>query len=459
MSENNAINIQTEKMELKQYKALIEMMQVLEKEEPFELILNEALGIIGACLEIENIHLIQFDAENTHAEVISEWYQSTDFCFKQISERIFFTQKEQFFPQNVICIQQEKELGKYQELYQNSRIAGFLTAPIWVNGKHAFSLNLVFDKRKLQWREQEQKYIENIKSIMQCMLKKRIISNSLYRSYGVLKEILDNSRSGVLVYDKQTREILFKNKILQNQFGLSIHEFMAHAFLFQGWDESKTELHEEKNIIEFYDKKQEKWYEISTINFTWVDGREAGLITVLDVTDHRKYQQKMEFQANNDFLTGLYNRMRCENDLSIEVQKAEKNQKTGVLLYLDLDEFKKINDTWGHQYGDILLQKVAFHLNTIPDLQNKCYRVGGDEFIAIISWENYEKKEAILKAIMNIFSETWDLNGIQYQCTVSVGAAEFPEKGRDIFELIKRADMAMYHAKKNGKNQYYFVSH
>ena len=115
---------------------------------------------------------------------------------------------------------------------------------------------------------------------------------------------------------------------------------------------------------------------------------------VLDVTERVKDRERAEYQANNDYLTGLYNRLRFERDIKAELDGISDNKK-GALIYLDLDDFKQINDTLGHQYGDVLLQNIATALMQIEPISDSCYRLGGDEFVIIIKPEYYAEMQDI----------------------------------------------------------------
>jgi diguanylate cyclase (GGDEF)-like protein len=126
---------------------------------------------------------------------------------------------------------------------------------------------------------------------------------------------------------------------------------------------------------------------------------------------------------------------------------------TGALLYLDLDDFKHINDGLGHQYGDVLLKAISHSLQRINGIQNTCYRMGGDEFVIIIPPESYEHFNSIVEGIQDIFNKPWYLKDADYYCTMSMGIVEFPDSGESVQELIKKADIAMYEAKKDGKNR------
>jgi diguanylate cyclase (GGDEF)-like protein len=121
---------------------------------------------------------------------------------------------------------------------------------------------------------------------------------------------------------------------------------------------------------------------------------------------------------------------------------------------MDLDNFKHINDGLGHQYGDILLQQVAAALQNIPGLKGHCYRMGGDEFVIIIPPELFQIWEKTVKDIIALFNKPWYLMETEYFCTMSMGVSFFPDNGTDVNEVIKLADIAMYEAKKGGKNRY-----
>ena len=123
------------------------------------------------------------------------------------------------------------------------------------------------------------------------------------------------------------------------------------------------------------------------------------------------------------------------------------------MLYLDLDDFKHINDGLGHQYGDVLLKAISHSLQRIEGIENTCYRMGGDEFVIVIPPAEYGKFENIIADIKEIFMKPWFLKDADYYCTMSMGIVEYPSEGEVVHELIKKADIAMYEAKKSGKNR------
>ena len=277
-------------------------------------------------------------------------------------------------------------------------------------------------------------------------MQERISKDSLSYSYEVLKEILGSIDSGIMVYDRQTKEVLFENDIVKNCNDIKRVIQTCVTFYFTGENI--------KSIQEHCDAQSGLWYEVRFSDLTWLNGNPAVVCTAVDVTQKKKNQQKIEYQAHNDFLTGLYNRMKCENDLRHIVRKAVRDKEKGAVLFMDLDDFKHINDGLGHQYGDVLLQQVAAGLQGIAGIRGHCYRMGGDEFVIIILPQYFNIWEKIVKNIIAMFRKPWYLMETEYFCTMSMGVAFFPDDGTEVDDIIKTADIAMYEAKKAGKNQY-----
>lgn len=176
-------------------------------------------------------------------------------------------------------------------------------------------------------------------------------------------------------------------------------------------------------------------------------------VSQLVFAGEKLYQRMYEQQASTDFLTGLYNRMCCERDLTELVEEAKRDGTKGAVIYLDLDDFKNINEGLGHQYGDVLLKSISRSLQGIQGIQNTCYRMGGDEFVIVIPPAAYERFEKIVENIREVFSKPWFLKDTDYYCTTSMGVVSFPDGGESVDDLIKKADIAMYEAKRSGKNR------
>lgn len=269
--------------------------------------------------------------------------------------------------------------------------------------------------------------------------------DSLASSFNVLADALDRIPIGVTVLDRSERKILLMNKVagdsesVQNAMGMGLKKYL----------ETGNTL-----IEEIYEDKSGLWYDVKFTDLVWVNGEKVLICTTNDVTQKIKNQQRIEYQANNDYLTGLFNRMKCERDLCEIINSAIRNEQKGIVIFLDLDNFKQVNDGLGHQYGDVLLQEIANEIQSVDAIKNNCYRMGGDEFVIVIKPEYFSSVSDIVETISKRFNEAWHIMDVDYYCTMSMGLAIFPEHGKNVEEIIKNADYAMYEAKKNGKNRY-----
>lgn len=265
-------------------------------------------------------------------------------------------------------------------------------------------------------------------------------------------EILNNVGCGICVCSSEEK-VLFANE----KFGAFFHgkiDGKAVKTTLSGALKGK----EVDGSGELYIQDDDKWFHVQRKHIRWMDQRMVELYTVYDITKTKQDQQRIERQANNDFLTGLYNRMRCEKDLEEQVDAARRENKEGALLYMDLDDFKHINDGLGHQYGDVLLKGISNSLKRISGIESSCYRMGGDEFIVIVSDSGGSSLNRILDDICKVFEKPWFLKGADYYCTMSMGIVRFPTDGDTVQELIKKADLALLEAKRAGKNRCEFYT-
>ena len=178
-----------------------------------------------------------------------------------------------------------------------------------------------------------------------------------------------------------------------------------------------------------------------------------------EVLEHQKTQEQIKYIAYHDTLTGLPNRNLLNELLVHSITLAERNNKCMAVLFLDIDGFKMINDSKGHGMGDQILQEVAERLLKTLRKSDAIARHGGDEFIVIIEeLDNCSGVELIANKIVNCFQEPFHLENQDYFLTTSVGVAVYPADGQTPDMLIKNADIAMYKAKENGKNQYLFCT-
>lgn len=182
----------------------------------------------------------------------------------------------------------------------------------------------------------------------------------------------------------------------------------------------------------------------------------AGLVLVLyDLTERKRYEEKLRYNAVHDHLTDLPNRTLFFDRLGMALAQAQRDAHLVAIIMLDLDEFKKVNDSYGHNAGDRLLQGVATRLTHMFRRSDTIARLGGDEFVLLLPDLPYaEVARNVADRIVRCFQKPFDLDGVQVQATASLGVSVFPGDGDDAEMLIKNADIAMYRAKEEGRNRF-----
>ncbi len=184
------------------------------------------------------------------------------------------------------------------------------------------------------------------------------------------------------------------------------------------------------------------------------DGRFIGRLWIYeDVTRERQTAQQLIYLAERDALTGLYNRRRFEDELARFLKDSERHQRQGALLFFDLDEFKYINDTFGHRAGDSVLIRVAGEVGALTRKNEVFSRLGGDEFGVLVPDASEEDAIHLAERIVRAVSQIpFRLEGQNLRLTTSLGIAHYPKNAANAEELIAHADAAMYQAKESGKN-------
>ena len=162
----------------------------------------------------------------------------------------------------------------------------------------------------------------------------------------------------------------------------------------------------------------------------------------------------LESMALKDPLTGLANRRQLTDRMSMAIVHARRNKSTMAVVYLDLDGFKQINDTLGHGAGDALLKMVAERLVATVREEDTVARLGGDEFMIVLWLSGADEAAKVTLKLIKAVSQTYDIEGHTVSVTTSAGVAIYPSHGEDADTLMKSADLALYEAKRAGKNTY-----
>lgn len=435
--------------ELRRNSVLTSIVKMLESENEFTKIVDDILKSVGEHLHISNCALIRETSNGDLVDMICEYAEAEEDSVIESSQNLekrqfpFFNGKPYMISANSMMPEE------FRVFFERARLRAGVFLPILINGKCSMYLCFWEKKQDKIWDVNDIKFLNDVKRIVQSILMKRIAKNSLASSYASLEAILENVGCGIYVRDPKNGQVLYTNKKYTVAFEGALAEKGIDTYI-------SNVIESQEKYQEFYFEEIEKWFAFQCTQINWVDGRDVELCAIFDVSAKRFYQKKMEKQASHDLLTGLYNRIRCEQDLERCVKNTVELGMEGAILYIDLDDFKHINDGLGHQYGDALLQSIAKHLSQIPSVEDNCYRVGGDEFLIIVHHHHYPMLYKIIEEIKELFAKPWMLKGTEYYCTMSMSVVRFPNEGERFDELIKKADAALFNAKNAGKNRVFF---
>lgn len=198
-----------------------------------------------------------------------------------------------------------------------------------------------------------------------------------------------------------------------------------------------------------------EWLTISSVHDS--DNRLVNYVGVFkDITEKKAAEQRITHLAYYDFLTELANRRLFEDRLEQTLRLARRKDRSVALLYIDLDRFKPINDSLGHKAGDLLLIQVARRLQEEVRESDTVARLGGDEFGIVLDSVTQVSTSHIAKKIIGRIGDAFDIEGNEVFIGASIGISMFPNDGTDLNALMKHADIAMYRAKEQGRNNYQF---
>ncbi|UCZ51510.1 sensor domain-containing diguanylate cyclase [Bacillus shivajii] len=284
-----------------------------------------------------------------------------------------------------------------------------------------------------------------------------------------LDSLFNNSASFLWTNDL-TEQKLKVSKGIESLYGYSAKEFEEdyELWLSTVYSDDKEKANRFYRHLLSGDPSRDEWRFIRKDGETrWLEAfgnpiyNHSGKLIKLngvayDITERKQMEEKLHHMAYYDNLTNLPNRKMLNEYFQKELTRCKQYQQKLAVLFIDLDEFKSINDTLGHDAGDQLLKQVAERLEKSVRQQDIVARLSGDEFIILLEISSSEKVKMIADHLVNHFNEPFELNGKDHFNSLSIGISVYPNDGDNINTLIKKADSAMYLAKKRGENNYKF---
>jgi diguanylate cyclase (GGDEF)-like protein/PAS domain S-box-containing protein len=294
--------------------------------------------------------------------------------------------------------------------------------------------------------------------------------SALERSEERFRRIVHTAEEGIWEIDVQARTSFVNPKMAQ-MLGYSIEEMLDQPLINFMDDEGRAILERniarrQQGIAERHEFKflrrdgSELWATLATNPIFDSDGAYIGaLALVSDITASRQSSELMWQQANFDNLTGLPNRHMFQDRLRQEMKKASREGLFLALLFIDLDGFKQVNDTLGHEQGDVLLTEAAQRIAACVRASDTLARLGGDEFTIILSGlDHVSSIERVAQNVISSLNQPFVLGGDSAFISASVGIALYPTDAPEPELLLRHADQAMYAAKNGGRNRYSYFT-
>jgi diguanylate cyclase (GGDEF)-like protein/PAS domain S-box-containing protein len=296
---------------------------------------------------------------------------------------------------------------------------------------------------------------------------RKLAERSLYLS----AQVFENSRDAMLVTDERRRIISINrayadvtaygpDDMIGRSLTVSRSGLADPAFSRQVWAQIAAVGYWQGEVC---GKRRNGLSFPAWLSLTVIRDRNAAISNYMgiltDITDRKKSEERTRHLAEHDFLTDLPNRVLLLDRLSLALMAARRKHSMLAILFLDLDDFKSINDTLGHHVGDLLLKEVARRLLKCVRAIDTVSRQGGDEFVIILSdIGGVEQAAHVAGSILQAVTKACSIGEYALNVSTSVGISIYPNDGDDLDALVKNADIAMYHAKEAGRNRFQFFN-
>lgn len=354
---------------------------------------------------------------------------------------------------------------------------------------HSFKTKIIGSLQQQLWLRLSSKEIETQQSIQQLLLvagimlfgiaislwlqfrESRILwsrSKELQQSQKHFRAIAQSSPMAIIIVAQKSGNVIYANALAEQYFKgakSSIVGDQVSDYYVQARDQidiqkslAKREVIDRKEVM----LKNNNGYEFLTalsLKAVQYDGIRAIISSITDLSERKRHEDKLFQQTNYDSLTGLPNRGLAFDHLKRAMVNALHDEVKIALMVIDLDHFKIINDKFGHNTGDQVLQQTAQRLNNCVRPGDTVARLGADEFTLILpQLENTFAAETIAEKIIQQCTQTMVVNGHEFSLSASIGITIFPDDGRNQESLLKNAEIAMYKCKEDGRNHFRFYT-
>lgn len=444
-------------------------------------VITDVLARVGSYCEVDRSYLFRFRKAQTLMDNTHEW------CAPGIKPQIDNLQHLPLsaVPKVVQTMQQRdimhvprvadlpSDWDKDRAVFEAEDIQSLVVVPIEFSGElHGF---VGFDsvRRERAWDEEEVGLLEVLADLLGAVIQREYSARALRDSEAAIaqseakyRSVVDNIREVVFQADAEGRWT-FLNPAWEEITGFPVDESLGQRCLEFVHPQDRASSEREfgqlmagrqslaQSEVRYLSRQGDfRWFEVNVRPTCDEDGRVVGSAgTLRDITEQREAERKMRYLAHYDSVTGLPNRILALDRLDQLLKASSRANERVAVLFLDLDHFKKANDTLGHEAGDQLLREAARRLLADVRDDDTVARFGGDEFLIVAGGlEDGAAAQPVAEKLLKSFRDPFHIEGREFLLTASLGIAIAPDDGTTSQELLRNADIAMYRSKGQGRN-------
>lgn len=357
-----------------------------------------------------------------------------------------------------------------RKLLRSQSIQSVLAAPMVENGRVLGFIGLDAVRRQRTWSDEDRTLLTLVGNAFTGVLVRKRALDGLLASEARYRSVVESVKEVIFQLDAQGRWV-FLNTSWARITGHRLEDSLGRPFLSYVHPDDRDQhgqMFEQLLVGELEACTHAARYRCSGGSFRWLElsarpilnahGRPAGMSgTLNDVTKQKEHESRLEYIAHYDALTGLPNRVLLNDRMQRGMAQARRRGQQLALAWIDLDGFKAINDTLGHQAGDQLLVVVAARMKAALREGDSIARLGGDEFVAVLlDLPDVESAVLLTQRLLNAVSQSVTIAGREVRVSASIGLTLYPQPEElDADQLLRQADLAMYQAKLAGKNRHH----
>lgn len=430
------------------------MLTSMESSRPMDQVTDYILAEAGKYLHATSCHLLLLPKQEEESpQLLCEWAADKDGGMSGVYEELSMAQVPFLNGRSYIISAGTVMPGAFASFFEQAGISAGIFLPVDARENQKMYLCIVDRQEQRIWTDGEQDFASDVKRMIHIWVTKHLAKDALESSRSMLSELLENVGCALCIYDMATQEPIYENKMFSN---MKLTEEDRKRFRKDVLGSTSIS----GRLQEYRARESGIYLEISYTDMHWLDGQAVRLASIYDISRRKHYQEKVMRQADEDHLTGLWNRMRFIEDLEKLIHSCVRAAEPSALLCLDLNDFAQMNHELGQQIGNLLLKRIATTLSHMVGVGDHCYRLDGDQFAILLTSKYYDKLEKLQAAIVSRFENTWQIEGREYSCTMNVGVIRIPKDGITVDTIMRRVDIALKRAEEKGRNCVsYYNSH